>query len=536
MHPRAAASVVALLLAAASAAQSPRPPETTLQPPGPPQHPTREITAEEAERERTRLNKEVGAAFLKHDYARAEALLRELVPLDHENFVPWYNLACALSMQGKAEEGLKMIEQAVARGFADLRQMQTDEHLAAVRALPAYKDLVAAWSRLDDARTEARIEKAKKAFHVGEHGSPYVTSKDEALRLVYISAFDPVLFQRAQEEAKRLTKWWTDQVAPPTPSIPAALDTPASSPRHPATPPPPQAPWVLVVFPTRPDFRAWADQRFGDLADRVGGEYSHDQKQLVAMDLGSTWRHEFWHVLHWRDMDARGQRHPLWVMEGLCSLVEDVDAGPDGRMVPRPSWRTNMAKRIARAGALTPWEVLFAADRARFVGSRPLASYAQARAVFLFLADRGRLRDWYAAYVATCAEDPTGAAAMVRVFGQPLKATEKEFRAWLRELPEAAAEIGRGPANLPFDVGPGAGDGPTVDIDPLDALRPGGGTPAAAGLRAGDVITSVNGRDVRDLYDLARALADFEPGAQVRLAYRRGKTHGEATVKLVPPR
>src|SRR5690606_4633408 len=83
-------------------------------------------------------------------------------------------------------------------------------------------------------------------------------------------------------------------------------------------------PWVIVFLPMPRDYARWAMGKFGPGWRQVGGSYSDDEKMLVTQDLGGTLRHEFWHVLHWRDQRRRGQLHPIWIMEGLCSLVEDV--------------------------------------------------------------------------------------------------------------------------------------------------------------------------------------------------------------------
>lgn len=506
------------------AAQPAKPPT----PPGiaHPQHPTKEMSEEEVEREKTRLEKEVGAAFARDDYTKAEALLRELVPLDHENFVPWYNLACALSMQGgkdKIEEGVKMLQQAIARGFADRTRLETDEHLANVRTTDAYRAIITSWDAMLAKRAERVVEDAKTQYKVGQPGSPYTLTRDEKLHLVYVSAFDPQLFAEGKKEIEQLTRWWERHVLP--------VDEPWRAEKGQSTP------TVLVLLPTRDDYYAWAKSRFGDLYDRIGGEYSHDNKKLVAMDLGATLRHEYWHVLHWRHMDQLGQRQPLWVMEGLCSLVEDVDTGPGDSMIVKPSWRSNMVRRLARAGSLTPWQTLFTMDRKRFIGSRPLAMYAQSRAVFMYLHERGKLRDWYTAYVQTFKEDPSGLTAMTTAFNRPLKETERDFRDWAKKLPEVVEEVGAGPANLPVDLGPGSGDGPEVTSQPAIDIVRGGRRPAdTGGLKFRDVITSIDGKPVRDLQDLARILGEYEAGTTVTVGYRRGKQHAEAQVKLVPPR
>lgn len=502
----------ALALAALALATRPAPAQPPE--PGKPQV----ISEEDAEARRDALQKQVYAAFARNDYTAAEAGLRELIPLDSDNFVPWYNLACALAQQGKLEDAIGMLQQSIARGFADKRHLESDPHLRAIRDTEAYKAIIAGWDQILDRRIDANLEAARKVFGTDESRSRYTIEKDPALRLAYITAFDPTLFAQAKDELARLTRWWETAVAPPASELPAqnrghAAEEVAN-------------PWILVILPTRADYGRWAARRFGDSWQSVGGSYSHDNKQLVAMDLGSTLRHEYWHVLHWRDMDARAQRHPVWIMEGLCSLVEDVEPLGDDDFRPLPSWRTNMARRIARGGRLVPFDTLMSLDQKRFVTSRPLAMYAQARAMFMFLAERGKLRAWYAAYTAGFREDPTGKSAWVKVFDQPLEQTEREFRAWLLALPEVNEVVGEGAANLPFDIGPGLGDGPTIDSLPTGKARD-------AGFRMRDVITSLNGQPVRDLNDLARLLGQHDAGDEVQVGYRRGDRHATARIVLV---
>lgn len=50
------------------------------------------------------------------------------------------------------------------------------------------------------------------------------------------------------------------------------------------------------------------------------------------------------------------------------------------------------------------------------------------------------------------------------------------------------------------------------------------GTPAAnAGLQAGDVITKVNGEEVKDAGDLTRQIGLMKPGDKVELSYLRDR-------------
>lgn len=65
----------------------------------------------------------------------------------------------------------------------------------------------------------------------------------------------------------------------------------------------------------------------------------------------------------------------------------------------------------------------------------------------------------------------------------------------------------------------------------LTSVEPGG--PAAdAGLREGDVITSIDGEPVRQSEQLIVTIRTHRPGEEVELTYRRGGSEGEAKVRL----
>ena len=80
-------------------------------------------------------------------------------------------------------------------------------------------------------------------------------------------------------------------------------------------------PASIVVLPSKRDFTTWLIVTFGPAArtgfSTIGGSYIHEKKELVSQDLGSTLRHEFFHVLHWRSMIRLAQDHPIWIQEGL---------------------------------------------------------------------------------------------------------------------------------------------------------------------------------------------------------------------------
>lgn len=462
----------------------------------------------------TDLQEQAFAAFARQNYPLAEKKLREQLDLDPANFVIYYNLACARSLQSDGPGSVALLKQAVEHGMTDLTKMKADPDLAAARAEPEFQTIAVNWARILEAHRDSNVAVARKFFR----GPRYTETPDDALRVTYLAATDPKSGEQAREDMTRLAKWGYENVFPD-------LADPEKSAGD---------AWVVVVLPTPEDFKRWSIASFGADAvsgtSQVGGLYSHDSKRLVAMDLGGTLRHEFFHVLHWRSCTRLGQDHAPWIQEGLCSLVEDYEtrgSGDAATLEPVPSWRTNISLRLLRGGSLTPIKQLVRMDREKFVGTRPLATYAQARTLFLYLWQTGKLKEWYRAYTDHYAEDPTGEKAFEIVYAKPIAGVERDYRAWLRKLPEVAEQSRPGGAGIGADVEQGAGDGPEIVSLPRRS-------PARqAGLRVGDAITAIDGQPTRDMNELVRVLGQREAGEEVDVSYRRGNAHATVRVRLI---
>lgn len=445
------------------------------------------------------------AAFDRADFAAARDALVEVLEAKPNNPAVLYNLACALAQTGQTNDATRRLLDAITYGWVDFFQVERDPHLRPLYETTEYKTILLGWRDLLDARGDSNLEAARQAF-----GQRYTYTKDPALRLVFAEAFDARTFEEAQRDIDRVARWafknlFTD----------LRIDD--------GTDPRPD-PWVTVVLPTPEDFVRMIRSA------NVGGFYDHDRRRLISQDVGPSFRHEFLHVLHWRDLSRRDQKPPDWIMEGLGTLVEDVRVEEDGGITPVPSWRTNIAKRVERMGRLVPWRRLMTMPRAQFVGVRPNAQYAQARAIMLYLYDTGKLTAWYAAFVEGYAHDPTGVAALEAVYGKPLEEIERDHRVWIRSLPDVAEEVRPGMASLGVVISPGRGDGPAVqEVTPGDAGD-------KAGMRVRDVIVAIDGRSTRTMEDLVRILSDYEPGDTVVVDVRRGTLRIELRAELRPAR
>lgn len=457
-------------------------------------------------------------ALMRREWDTAEKLLQRQIELRQGGFVPYYNMACCQSMKGDADAGLDWLTKSIERGFADMFQMRRDGYLVAVRKLDGYKKLADAWPQFLDVRIEKDIENAKAKFEKN-----LLVRKDSELRLAYVSGYDEKTTAQAADEVSLVAKWAFGGVFH---GLKDAGETEKDA-------------WVTVVLPKRDAYMKWLVDENGPDAvtgfSAIGGAYGHDDKRLVSQDLGATLRHEFLHALHWRQMTRRGFVQAIWIQEGLCSLVEDFDIvdKPGGKTIKvAESWRTNIAKRRERGGGLVPIEQFVKLSHDKFTNSTPLANYAEARTIFLWLEREGKLVEWYDMYMS--GQDPTGLAALEQVMGAKGPDLHKKFRAFVRALPEVPETIEPGKASLGIEVEAGAGDGLSVTgIVGPPGRKPRVLTGENGEIRVGDVVRSIDGRPVRELAEMVRVLGSYEPGATVELDIRRGKSSVTVRVKLV---
>lgn len=446
---------------------------------------------------------DAAAAMERGDFAAAVTMYEAITSAAPTDKFAVYNLACARAMNGETDAAAETLLNALSIGFVDLFHVERDAHLAPIRGDRRFRAIMEQWNRLLDARFDAEVAAVEAKF-----GEEYLFRRVPDLRVGFAAAVDPRDLDAALEEADRV---W----------VFAETILPAKSPD-----PDRQDPWVHVILPTPRDFMRLVG------AVHIGGYYDRDDKRLVSRDLGPSLRHELFHVAHWRHMDRIGQHHAIWIQEGLASLVEDVDIDADGTMILRPSWRTNIAKRLAVGNRLMPLEQLASMERDRFASTRPRAMYAQARTWMLFLHDRGVLRKWYEMYVDGFDEDPTGARSVALALGIEPDRVDREFRAWVREL-ETVGDIARpGSASLGLALSQGTGAGPKVD-ELVGTRPPGVGGEGENRLRYRDVILSIDDRPVRTLDDLHRVMGEYEVGDRVRVRVRRGTTEREFEVSLV---
>lgn len=464
------------------------------------------IASEFERREKSaELQAQAVTAFESGDYALAQELFEQQAEIDPGNFTVHFNLACVRAVQGDSDAAMQHLVDAIKTGFVDAHQLRRDPSLASLQDDPRLKAMLDHWPRVIDSHRAANAESARR--WIGEHAEQRTL---QGLRIECLSNRDAISTDAAVRELELVAAF--AQTIIPDIRTADSLD-----------------PWVIVALPDQRRFMTWSISTFGPSArqnfSQIGGAYDHDARRLVAMDLGATLRHEFFHVLHWRDMSRRGVVTPIWIQEGLASLVEDCEVR-GGAVKPVPSWRTNIAKRLEKNGRLPPIEELTQLSHERFSSTRPLRQYALARTFFLYLLDRGVLAQWYQRTAAADADDPSGLKALSDLLDQTPQQIHADYRTWVSALPMVPENSDDLDVTMGIRLETGVGEGPVILGFTIPAVR------SESGLKLRDTITAIDGQSTRDLQELIRVLGSALPGQSITIDYRRGKLAGRATLTL----
>lgn len=451
------------------------------------------VHAQQEGRSAPALERRILNSFADGDYEAAIGLIEPYLAEHPNDVVMLYNAACAYCLLDQPERGATYLLRSVRSGFRDLDQIVNDADLDSIRDHPKYKVVV---ERLQS-RAARRADDALNLWRSTYGTEHYRYERDEERHIAYATALDRVshdeMRQMLQEEADHLKA--------------TLFDVEMRS-------------YVLIAVPTPRDGDRILD------ADNIGGIYEHSRRRLIARDIGGALRHEFVHVLHYAHMDRLRQRHPLWIQEGLASLFEDYTLNGDGTIKFHPNERHNVIKNRARRGRLMKWKRLFIIEDDRFM-ARAGQLYPQVRSIFEFVADQGKLAQWYKSFIKNYPEDRTGAMAFEECFDMPLEEIESAWRIWLAARPMIDTTIDPGDASLGIRNGRnGSNDGVRIG----SMLR--GSAARRSQLRVGDVIVSIDGRPTRSMTELQAMIAQRRVGDRVRVRARRGTQYLTVVVTL----
>jgi len=358
--------------------------------------------------------------------------------------------------------------------------------LAVATAVPPALPLVSrARAAPGDARDLA-VEARKLAdVHRRRFGAGYETHIDRHRRIVYVSALDEKTFRWVE----RMLGHYADAQSDLLFTRPLLWN-------------------VTVVLPTLRDYRKSAPPR------QVAGYYRPATRTLTSISVSDVLIHEFTHALHHSDQVRAGQRHPVWIAEGLATLFQGA-WGKGGRIAPRLDPSLATLQGAVREESVPSLADLCRMDRGAFRRKAEI-NYPYVRYLMLYLYRKKKLETFYEAYKSDYASDATGRAALESVLGEPLEAVEASWREWLLALEPPWTPAHPVVAHLGVRMRPAA-RGVMVDGFLRGSAAEQGGV-----LKVNDVILSVAGRATPTPRDLAPAVRACRPGETVEIELLRG--------------
>ena len=125
---------------------------------------------------------------------------------------------------------------------------------------------------------------------------------------------------------------------------------------------------------------------------------------------------------------------PPWLNEGLGSLFEQ-SASDEGHIIGLTNWRLGGLKRAIAEDRVPTFKTLTHLGDNEFYGDDSGVNYAAARYLLYYLQEHDKLREFYAAFRAARAKDPSGYATLVATLGeQDMTKFEARWRSYVSAL------------------------------------------------------------------------------------------------------
>jgi len=434
------------------------------------------------------IHRRAMAYFNKKDYAKSVTEYQKILASNPENMLALYNTACAHALMKNKPKALEFLRKAIEAGYVNFSHMEQDGDLDNIRKEPDYLALMKdkdTYVKKSTEKAVARITRSMKQR--GVDIKKYRPLLDEKRNFLFLhTKTDPELAAIRNDLNRYAEHQW----------------------KHLFQNKPTRPLYIVLLAPgdSRKIFRG-----------RAGGVYNSGANALFCGDIPtfklmktSVVVHEFTHALHYADMGARKQRHPIWLIEGLATLFEASDR--NGDVIPRHSYRLAVVQAAVRLGRHLPWKTLMKLSHPQFMRAARL-TYAQSRYMLFYMHEKGLLKKFYDEYTnkANYNSDKTALESFEVVFGKPIESVERDWRQWV--LKQTVPPI-------PFLGIRTQQKGPSLVV--VQVSR---GTPAAkAGIQNGDTIAAIDGEPIPSTSALMDAVGRRKVGDQITVEVaRKGK-------------
>jgi len=353
---------------------------------------TRTLAQQKADLKRYRvaeLSNHAADLIDREQFAEAEHVLAQALEIDPDDLTSLYDLVCAIAGEGDAPRALAMLHRANRAGFSDFIRVANNPILANLRELPGYKRAFEPSDAAIHIAAKFQVKQLKSLL-----GDEYSVTADEPNRLIYA----------VRERSTQLA-----DVQRTTRSLMASECSTLFQNR-------PQQ-FIRIIVASQVDY-ARLESRPG-----VRGLYDDATRTLLVRPGDAELRHEFTHALHAADQHARGQKHPVWLIEGFGVAFENGAA-------PTDNWRLANVQAASKSNSQIPLAALTAQSRAEFSQRSDLA-YGEAGSLIVYLQDRGLLERFYKMFVADFPNDPTGRHALEASTSMSLAEIESDWRDWM---------------------------------------------------------------------------------------------------------
>jgi hypothetical protein len=324
-------------------------------------------------------------------FAAAEQVLNDALAIEPDDLTSLYDRVCAIAGEDDPARALKALEQANRAGFGDFLRADREPVLRAMRGLPRF--------RREFDPPDAAIHRAAQ-FHIHQLqamlGEEYTVAADEPHRLIYAVRERSANLEEVRKSTVALMSRECDLLFHNRPQQ-----------------------FVRIIVASQVDYARL------ETRSEVQGSYDDATRTVLAKETGPELRHELTHALHAADQHARGQQHPVWLVEGLGVAFENGDETAD-------NWRLANVQAAVRSKSAIPLSALLTMSQAAFQQRSDLA-YGEAGSLIVYLHDKQQLVQFYDAFAHAKAADQTGRRALEVVSGQSLDELERDWRSWVMD-------------------------------------------------------------------------------------------------------